>query len=67
MLLYIVERILRRISFSLNSPMSVFVTSWMPSKYSDDWHRQHLDNPRAMVPGSIMPAYPWLAKRRIDA
>src|SRR5690606_24871673 len=37
------------------------------AKYSDDWHRQHLDNPRQMVPGSIMPAYPWLAKTALDA
>ncbi len=32
-------------------------------KYSDDWHRIHLLDPRAVVPGSIMPAYPWLARR----
>ncbi len=31
-------------------------------KYSDEWHKLHLDNPRSMVTGSIMPAYPWLAK-----
>lgn len=30
-------------------------------KYSDDWHRLHLLNPRSVVPNSIMPAYPWLA------
>ena len=30
-------------------------------KYSDDWHVAHLINPRAVVPSSIMPAYPWLA------
>jgi cytochrome c oxidase cbb3-type subunit 2 len=35
-------------------------------KYSDEWHRLHLDNPRGMVTGSIMPAYPWLAKTPID-
>ena len=29
-------------------------------KYSDDWHRAHLRDPRSVVPGSIMPAYPWL-------
>ena len=29
-------------------------------KYSDDWHRDHLNNPRAVVASSIMPAYPWL-------
>ncbi len=32
-------------------------------KYSDDWHRIHLLNPREVVQNSIMPAYPWLAKR----
>lgn len=32
-------------------------------KYSDDWHRIHLLDPRAVVPKSIMPAYPWLAER----
>ncbi|MEK7362001.1 MAG: cytochrome-c oxidase, cbb3-type subunit II [Pseudomonadota bacterium] len=31
-------------------------------KYSDDWHRTHLDNPRDLVPESNMPGYPWLAK-----
>ncbi|MFN4129079.1 MAG: cbb3-type cytochrome c oxidase subunit II [Paracoccaceae bacterium] len=30
-------------------------------KYSDDWHVAHLIYPRAVVPSSIMPAYPWLA------
>ena len=35
-------------------------------KYSDAWHKDHLDNPRAMVPGSIMPAYPWLAKTPLN-
>ena len=29
-------------------------------RYSDDWHRAHLYNPRSMVPASNMPAYPWL-------
>lgn len=29
-------------------------------KYSDIWHREHLMNPRAVVPDSIMPGYPWL-------
>lgn len=30
-------------------------------RYSDDWHRVHLMNPRDVVPESIMPGYPWLA------
>jgi cytochrome c oxidase cbb3-type subunit 2 len=32
------------------------------AKYSDDWHVAHLTNPRAVVPESIMPGYPFLAK-----
>ena len=35
-------------------------------KYSDDWHRDHLNDPRAVVPGSIMPAYPWLFTTDLD-
>ena len=35
-------------------------------KYSDDWHRDHLNRPTAVVPGSIMPAYPWLARTELD-
>jgi cytochrome c oxidase cbb3-type subunit 2 len=35
-------------------------------KYSDQWHAEHLINPRALVPESIMPGYPWLAKRKLD-
>ena len=31
-------------------------------RYSDDWHRAHLINPRDVVPESNMPAYPWLEK-----
>lgn len=31
-------------------------------KYSDDWHRTHLNNPRELVPESNMPGYPWLAQ-----
>src|SRR6202166_2648320 len=31
------------------------------AKYSDDWHRDHLREPRSVVPGTVMPAYPWLA------
>ncbi len=36
-------------------------------RYSDEWHRVHLLNPRDLVPESNMPAYPWLAERGIDA
>ncbi|HRN60834.1 MAG TPA: cytochrome-c oxidase, cbb3-type subunit II [Gammaproteobacteria bacterium] len=35
-------------------------------RYSDDWHRVHLINPRDVVPESNMPAYPWLAERNVD-
>jgi cytochrome c oxidase cbb3-type subunit 2 len=35
-------------------------------RYSDDWHRIHLNNPRSVVPESNMPAYPWLAKNKLD-
>jgi cytochrome c oxidase cbb3-type subunit 2 len=35
-------------------------------KYSDDWHRGHLRDPRAVVAGSIMPAYPWLFSTDLD-
>lgn len=35
-------------------------------KYSDDWHRIHLINPRDVVPESIMPAYPWLENTPVD-
>ena len=35
-------------------------------RYSDDWHRVHLMNPRDVVPESNMPGYPFLAERRID-
>jgi cytochrome c oxidase cbb3-type subunit II len=35
-------------------------------RYSDEWHRTHLDNPRDLVPESNMPSYPWLAKTRLD-
>jgi cytochrome c oxidase cbb3-type subunit 2 len=31
-------------------------------RYSDEWHRDHLRNPRDLVPESIMPGFPWLAK-----
>ena len=36
-------------------------------RYSDEWHRVHLNNPRDVVPESNMPAYPWLAKNLVDA
>ena len=36
------------------------------NKYSDDWHKDHLKDPRAVVPGSIMPSYPWLEKTELD-
>jgi cytochrome c oxidase cbb3-type subunit II len=36
-------------------------------RYSDDWHRLHLINPRDLVPESNMPAYPWLARTRAGA
>lgn len=36
-------------------------------KYSDEWHRIHLNNPRDVVPESNMPAYPWLEKDMVDA
>jgi len=35
-------------------------------KYSDEWHRIHLNNPRDVVPESNMPAYPWLEKNLVD-
>jgi cytochrome c oxidase cbb3-type subunit 2 len=36
-------------------------------RYSDEWHRLHLNNPRDLVPESNMPAYPWLAKTPANA
>ena len=35
-------------------------------RYSDDWHRIHLNNPRDLVPESNMPAYTWLAKTQVS-
>lgn len=35
-------------------------------RYSDEWHRAHLNNPRDVVPESNMPGYPWLATRRLN-
>lgn len=34
-------------------------------RYSDDWHKAHLINPRAVVPASVMPSYPWLAQNSL--
>jgi cytochrome c oxidase cbb3-type subunit II len=36
------------------------------AKYSDQWHREHLNNPRAVVPDSIMPGYPFLSTTELD-
>lgn len=35
-------------------------------RYSDDWHRVHLKNPRDVVPESNMPGYPWLSQALVD-
>src|SRR5450432_757464 len=36
------------------------------ARYSDEWHRVHLNNPRDVVPESNMPGYPWLAKTTLE-
>ena len=36
-------------------------------RYSDEWQRIHLNNPRDVVPESIMPAYPWLEETKVDS
>lgn len=36
-------------------------------KYSNEWHRVHMNNPRDLVPESNMPAYPWLNTAAVDA
>ncbi len=36
------------------------------ARYSDDWHRAHLFNPRDVVPQSNMPAFPWLFEDKVD-
>lgn len=36
-------------------------------RYSDDWQRAHLYNPRDVVPQSVMPSYPWLFENKINA
>jgi cytochrome c oxidase cbb3-type subunit II len=35
-------------------------------RYSDDWHRAHMQNPRDVVPESNMPAFPWLEQASVD-
>jgi cytochrome c oxidase cbb3-type subunit 2 len=35
-------------------------------KYSDEWHRDHLREPKSVVPGTVMPSYPWLAATELD-
>ena len=35
-------------------------------RYSDEWHRAHLYNPRDVVPESVMPSYPWLFEDKVD-
>jgi cytochrome c oxidase cbb3-type subunit II len=35
-------------------------------RYSDEWHRVHLNNPRDVVPESNMPGFPWLARNTVD-
>jgi cytochrome c oxidase cbb3-type subunit 2 len=36
------------------------------SKYSDDWHRDHLRRPKSVVPDTVMPSYPWLEATDLD-
>ncbi|MGB0467707.1 MAG: cytochrome-c oxidase, cbb3-type subunit II [Pontibacterium sp.] len=36
------------------------------ARYSDDWHRAHLYNPRDVVPESKMPSYPWLFEDKLN-
>ncbi|WP_019673850.1 cytochrome-c oxidase, cbb3-type subunit II [Psychrobacter lutiphocae] len=35
-------------------------------RYSDDWQKKHLIEPRSLVPESVMPGFPWLAEREVD-
>ncbi|MBQ5429088.1 MAG: cytochrome-c oxidase, cbb3-type subunit II [Neisseriaceae bacterium] len=35
-------------------------------RYSDSWHELHMDNPRSVVPESIMPSFPWLKKNKVN-
>jgi cytochrome c oxidase cbb3-type subunit 2 len=41
--------------------------AWVGGRYSDEWHRIHLNNPRDLVPESNMPAYAWLARVPVNA
>jgi cytochrome c oxidase cbb3-type subunit 2 len=36
------------------------------ARYSDEWHRTHLNNPRDVVPESNMPSYPWLSQNKLN-
>ena len=36
------------------------------ARYSDEWHKLHMNDPRSMVPESIMPSYPWLARTPVE-
>src|SRR6185369_13811220 len=35
-------------------------------KYSDEWHRDHLRQPKSVVPSTVMPGYPWLERTELD-
>lgn len=35
-------------------------------RYSDSWHELHMDNPRSVVPESVMPAFPWLKRNKVN-
>ncbi|MBR6027084.1 MAG: cytochrome-c oxidase, cbb3-type subunit II [Neisseriaceae bacterium] len=35
-------------------------------RYSDTWHEQHMDDPRSVVPESVMPAFPWLKRNPVN-
>lgn len=35
-------------------------------RYSDTWHRLHMEDPRSVVPESVMPAFPWLSTNKVD-
>ena len=35
-------------------------------RYSDTWHQMHMEDPRSVVPESVMPAFPWLSKNRVN-